>query len=475
MKYLRTSAGTVSLMLCLGLLASGFLADGQDKVDGTDSQLMSPPAPGKPWEPAWGYYKDAPAAWTAIHKGNVERTRKGGIDIIFYGDSITKGWGDKGKGLELFQKKYAPLNAVNYGMGGDGTRQLLWRMEHGELEGLAPKLVVLKIGTNNLYGDFNAGSDEEVAKGVAAVVAKLRGKLPNTKVLLLAILPRQNTYFCGRIQKINNLIGKLDDGADVRFLDMTSAFQTEFGKVKPELYQSDQLHLSAKGYEVWAETMEPMFSQMLGAQGGQAAPVKSDAVKAAAPVSSPAGTVDIFVDALRPGWTIAQWGGLAAAPMSDGTGGDAKKILKLGFGKAPQPWAGAVLATEGPSEAGKNAPALSPDSKANGSLVFLVNGSADEWGNHCGEQGVQVMLGLRPSGQGNFESGAYHDMRKYMEGGAVDKDPATWQRVAVPLAELLKGKDLACVGVVGFQYIGTPPPAALLVKDVRLENLGTTK
>jgi len=219
---------------------------------------------GKPWEPAWGYWEKAPTAWVPTFKKNVARTKQGGIDVVFYGDSITQGW--TGKGKAVFEKEYAPLKAVDYGIGGDSTRQLIWRMAHGELEGLSPKLAVLMIGTNNLYGNANGGSDAEIAKGVEAVVKTLQEKAPGAKILLLGILPRQNEYFCGRIKNVNEIISKLDDGSKVRFLDMAPAFQEGFGKVKKELYVEDQVHLSEKGYELWAETMRPLFNEMLGAK-----------------------------------------------------------------------------------------------------------------------------------------------------------------------------------------------------------------
>lgn len=216
---------------------------------------------GKPWEPAWGYWPQYPQAWMQTHQGFVARTRQGGIDVVFFGDSITQGWGGEGK--EVWAQAYAPLKAVNYGIGGDGTRQVLWRIQHGEVEGLTPKLVVLKIGTNNLYGDANGGSDEEIAKGTAAVVAALRERLPAAKILLLGILPRQNEFFCGRIARINAITKGLDDGRNVRWLDMGGRFLAAPGQVVKDCFGPDQLHLVKHGYEVWAATMQPLFDELV--------------------------------------------------------------------------------------------------------------------------------------------------------------------------------------------------------------------
>lgn len=224
------------------------------------------PAPkDKPNVAGWGYYANFPLAWADFHKNFLARTKQGAakndISIVFLGDSITQGWNDVGKAV--WDKYYAPLGAVNYGVGGDSTRQVLWRLQNGEVDGIKPKLVVLKIGTNNLYNDANAGSDEEIAAGIGAIVGLLRQKLPDTKILLLGVLPRENDYFSNRTAHINKLIAPLADDNMIRFLDMSSQFQTAIGKVKPELYNRDQLHLSAQGYEMWATTMKPLFDKLM--------------------------------------------------------------------------------------------------------------------------------------------------------------------------------------------------------------------
>ena len=224
------------------------------------------PAPkDKPNVAAWGYYANFPLAWANFHKSFLERTRQGiaknDISALFLGDSITQGWNDTGKAV--WDKYYAPLGAVNYGIGGDSTRQILWRLQNGEVDGIKPKVVVLKIGTNNLYNDANAGSDEEIAAGIGAIVGLLRQKLPDTKILLLGLLPRQNDYFTGRTMHINQLIAPLADDKSIRFLDMTAQFQSEPGKVKPELFNRDLLHLSPQGYELWAAAMKPLFDAVM--------------------------------------------------------------------------------------------------------------------------------------------------------------------------------------------------------------------
>ena len=234
-----------------------------------DALVTGPPSKDKPNVAGWGYYPQYPQAWQNMHKGLLERTKQGKVNIAFIGDSITLGWTDAGK--EIWNKRYVPLGAVDYGIGGDSTRQVLWRIAHGEMDGISPKLIVLNIGTNNLYSDNNAGSDEEIAEGITAVVTTLRKKLPETKILLCGILPRQNDYFSNRIIHINSIIGKLDDGKTVRFLDMKDKFADSPAQIKANLYNpGDHLHLVTEGYQVWADAMQTLFISMLGKMAAMA-------------------------------------------------------------------------------------------------------------------------------------------------------------------------------------------------------------
>lgn len=235
--------------------------DAGKAVSEAQEMTQGPPEKDKPDTAGWGFYPQFPTAWQSKHQEYLARTKKGDIDVLFLGDSITQGWGGEGKAV--WEKELAPLKAANYGIGGDSTRQVLWRIEHGELEALKPKVVVVKIGTNNLYNDHNGGSEEEIAAGVAQVLKKIRAKLPEAKILLLAILPRQNSFFCDRINRINPLLAKLADGKNVCYLDMTDQFLESPGKVKKELYIKDELHLSEKGYQVWAHTMLPVLKEMM--------------------------------------------------------------------------------------------------------------------------------------------------------------------------------------------------------------------
>jgi lysophospholipase L1-like esterase len=196
---------------------------------------------------------------------------KGDIDLIFLGDSITEGWESAGK--EVWQKYYAKRNAVDFGIGGDETQHVLWRLENGNVDGLdkpqpkdakPPHLVVLMIGTNNL-GNSSA-TPEQTAAGVEAVVKELRTKLPQTRVLLLAIFPRDakpDGALRNKVAATNQLIkaAKLPDG--VTYLDIADKFTDRDGVISKEV-MPDQLHLSPKGYEIWAQAIEPKVHELLG-------------------------------------------------------------------------------------------------------------------------------------------------------------------------------------------------------------------
>lgn len=223
---------------------------------------VTPLPNGKPWIPGWCRWDWRPT-WVNRHKGYVDYTKKnqGKIDVIFYGDSLTQGFAER-------TKEFNPeLHIVNYGIGGDSTRQLLYRISGGEVDGLSPRLIVLMIGTNNLYKDANGGTDEEISKGIAAVVGLLREKLPAATILVLSILPRQNDYFCNRIRNINAIIDKMADGEKVQVFSMWDAFYDDTSqnpdcRVKPELYKGDFLHLAPPGYDVWFREMKPLFDQL---------------------------------------------------------------------------------------------------------------------------------------------------------------------------------------------------------------------
>jgi lysophospholipase L1-like esterase len=198
----------------------------------------------------------------AFHESNLRRVRQRSIDVLFLGDSITQGWGGAGK--ESWDKNFAPLYAANFGIGGDKTGNVLWRLDHGEVDSLSPKLVVLMIGVNNLWSGMNTG--EEIAGGIRAIVEKLRAKLPQTKVLVLGVLPlgaKADEPGRARAKEINDHAAKLDDGSTVKFVDLGAKLLQKNGTLLDGAYLPDNLHLTAKGYEVLAKELLPLVTEMM--------------------------------------------------------------------------------------------------------------------------------------------------------------------------------------------------------------------
>jgi lysophospholipase L1-like esterase len=206
------------------------------------------------------------ASWIKRHEGFVQEAQRGGMDILFLGDSITDFW--RSQGSNLWNRCYAPRRAANFGISGDRTQHILWRIGHGELDGIRPKVVVLMIGTNNTGKE--RGSDKirntvpETIAGVQAVVRALRARLPNTKILLLAIFPRGSLDDPQRAQValVNSVIAKLDDGKAVKYLDINPKFLEADGSL-PKNIMPDGLHPNENGYRIWAEAMEPTLAEML--------------------------------------------------------------------------------------------------------------------------------------------------------------------------------------------------------------------
>ena len=189
------------------------------------------------------------------------QAKNGHCGILFVGDSITDGWRNR-NGSPIFAKYYGALDPLNIGIGGDKTQHVLWRLDHGEVDGISPKVAVLMIGTNNL----GANTNEEIVSGVTKIVKELNEKLPNTKVLLLAIFPRDmkpDTQNRARIKLINEQLAKLDDGGKtVKYLDIGQKFLDADGTL-PKDVMPDALHPNARGYQIWAEATDSTLKEML--------------------------------------------------------------------------------------------------------------------------------------------------------------------------------------------------------------------
>jgi beta-glucosidase len=180
--------------------------------------------------------------------------------LIFIGDSITQGW--EGAGKSVWEERFAKYKAINLGIGGDRTQHVLYRLENGNLEGLAPKAAVVMIGTNNSNGEDN--SVDQIADGVTAIVKKLRQDLPDTQVLLVAIFPRGENPNAqrGKILQVNQILQKLADDPAVHWVDFGHRYVTTKGTIPRDL-MPDFLHLSPKAYEVWADAIQPYLKKLI--------------------------------------------------------------------------------------------------------------------------------------------------------------------------------------------------------------------
>jgi lysophospholipase L1-like esterase len=208
--------------------------------------------------------------WVSRHESFVERAKKGDVDVLFLGDSITHGW--EGAGKKVWADKFEKFKPANFGISGDRTEHVLWRITEGkELEGISPKVAVLMIGTNN----SGSNSAEQIADGIAAIVSTLRKEKPHIKVLVLAVFPRASlpkdqkdlkvapaSNVNPKIKEINEIIKKLDDGKNIRYLDIGSKFLDADGGLPKEI-MPDLLHLSEKGYTIWADAITPTLEEML--------------------------------------------------------------------------------------------------------------------------------------------------------------------------------------------------------------------
>ncbi len=248
--------------------------------------LLLPPPAAAQIQPAAA---DQPAPRTdpnsiTAHAQLLDKTKKGRIDIYFEGDSITRRWGatDYPELLANWNQNFFGWNAANFGWGADSTQHILWRLHNGELDGVHPKIIVVLAGTNNVGGSVPAGGDEakvaDITRGLKAIVDLMREKAPKAVIILMGILPRNdNIAVIPTINKINDNLARFSDGKSVRFLNINNKLADKDGRLF-EGMTGDGLHLTLKGYQVWADALKPVFKELLGppASGDYAPPPTGD-------------------------------------------------------------------------------------------------------------------------------------------------------------------------------------------------------
>ena len=200
------------------------------------------------------------------HQQLLAKAKSGGIDLYFLGDSITRRWGatDYPDLLAHWKQTFHGWNAGNFGWGADGTEHILWRLDNGELEGVNPKVIVLLAGTNNVgKGVGDEAKVADVTRGLKAIVDLCRKKAPEATIVLTAIFPRNDSAAMPTIGRINANLAKLADGKSVRFLEVNTKLADAKG-TPLEGMTVDGLHPSAKGYQVWADGLKPILTELLG-------------------------------------------------------------------------------------------------------------------------------------------------------------------------------------------------------------------
>jgi lysophospholipase L1-like esterase len=206
------------------------------------------------------------------HEQLLQKARQGGIDVYFAGDSITRRWGCTDPQyralLENWQTNFFGWNAANFGWGADRIENIRWRLEHGELDGVNPKVIVLLAGINNI-GTQPGGPEQiaDITQGLQGLLEVFQAKAPNATVIVTAIFPRNDSMaVMPTINQVNRNLAQMADGAKVRFLDINNRLADEAGRLFPGMMNADQLHPSLKAYQLWADALRPLLTELLGPQ-----------------------------------------------------------------------------------------------------------------------------------------------------------------------------------------------------------------
>jgi lysophospholipase L1-like esterase len=262
----------IPVLLTTILVASSAIAQNDPKG------LQSYPVPVAPPGENSAAYPLPRLDWIERVKLNNEQSHAiaGTIELIFDGDSITDGW----HGKTTWTARYGKLNAFNFGIGGDRTQNVLWRLSQGQVDGMHPKVIALMIGTNNLFNN----TEEQIADGVKKIVAEYQKRCPSAVILLQAVFPRYekaDNPYRAKIKTINQIISKLGDGEKVIYIDFGDKLLNPDGTMSRDI-MPDFLHPNEKGYQIWADAIAPVINKFFPeAQTQQNPPVQPVAAVAA--------------------------------------------------------------------------------------------------------------------------------------------------------------------------------------------------
>jgi lysophospholipase L1-like esterase len=201
------------------------------------------------------------------HTELVAKAKQGRIDVYFLGDSITRRWGalDYPDFLANWNTNFFGWNAANFGWGADRVQNILWRIENGELDGVRPKIIVLLAGTNNV-GAQPGGDDKiaDITRGLQAIVDSCRRRAPGATIVLTAIFPRNdNMAVLPEIDGINANLARIADGTSIRFVNVNDRLADANGVLLDGM-SADRLHPTLKAYQIWADALKPIFTELLG-------------------------------------------------------------------------------------------------------------------------------------------------------------------------------------------------------------------
>ena len=256
----------ICAFIVCALYAGSYAVEEPAKAKGEPPVALSGPNPAAAAKPRHEVWLDA-------HRKRDARLRDGNVDVLLIGDSITAGWN---KQPNLIKKFLGDLHVVNLGHPADKTENILWRLQNHSFEKIDPGVAVVMAGTNNSNRDeYTPG---QIAGGVRAIVAEIRKKLPQTRILLLGIFPRgsqehrieikQGRTAAGmnpqwvKIDTANRMISALADGQMVVYLNINREFLSEKGELPVEV-MPDLLHPNERGYEIWGRTKQPVVREMI--------------------------------------------------------------------------------------------------------------------------------------------------------------------------------------------------------------------
>jgi lysophospholipase L1-like esterase len=202
------------------------------------------------------------------HEAFLEIARKGDIDVLFIGDSITDFWTSRPSprgGKDVWDHTFAPLKAANFGINADRTQNTLWRVQNGELDGFKAKVIVMMLGTNNIAPDGSRNTPADAIEGDKLILKEMRTRQPDAKILLLGVFPRgekADDPYRPLVKQINEGLAKLADNQHIFYMDIGDKFLSPDGTLSRDVFP-DALHPNEKGYQIWADAILPKVKELL--------------------------------------------------------------------------------------------------------------------------------------------------------------------------------------------------------------------